>query len=170
MDQSAISQLEMPSRLRAEFYFDEDHNRELCKIWVVGNTSNILKKVTPEVIAQFPREWEVYQKTKGEKPDEAIEGTPLREIPGVSRDAAAVLRYKAVRTVEEFAGLDEQTVRDFGPGFLEFWRSAKNLLAAREADELRAMLAEMQAKKRGPGRPRKDESEPEQAELPDNAA
>jgi len=90
--------------------------------------------------------------------------------PGVSRDAAAVLRYKAVRTVEEFAGLDEQTVRDFGPGFLEFWRSAKNLLAAREADELRAMLAEMQAKKRGPGRPRKDESEPDQVEFPDNAA
>jgi len=169
MDQSAIRDLERPGRLRAEFFFDEDLNRELCKISIVGDTTDLLKKVTPDVIAQFPKEYELYRKQSNRKVEDDIGGTPLREIPGVDRDAATVLRYHAIRNVEELAGLDEQTARNLGPGYVNFWRSAKLMLQAKEAEQLRALLAEREASekpKRGPGRPRKDETEPaEQPEL-----
>ena len=178
MDQSALRTLNQPGRLRAEFFFDEDFNREHCKITKVGDYSDIIKKVTPELIAQFPREWELYQKTSGRSDDDIVGGTPLREVPGVDRDAATVLRYNAVRNVEELAALDEQIVRGFGPGYLDFWRSAKLILQAREADQLRSLLAEHKEKpKRGPGRPRKEpepeieiENEPEQPDLGPEAA
>lgn len=167
MDTSAIRDLERPGRIRAEFFFDEDVSKEFCKISIIGDPSNLIKRVTPEVIAQFPKEYELYRKQSGQR-DEVVEGTPLREIPGVDRDAASVLRYHTVRTVEEFAALDEQTVRGIGAGFLNFWRSAKLMLEAKEAEKLRALLAEAEKPKRGPGRPRKDE-QPELGEQPDAA-
>ena len=58
MDSSALRKLEGPGNVRAKFYFDEIHNREMCKIWVVGDNGDLLKKVTPELIAQWPNEWE----------------------------------------------------------------------------------------------------------------
>ena len=173
MDQSALRSLELPSRLRAEFYWDEDRNGEYCTISIVGDPSNLIKKVTPEVIAQFPREYELYQKTSGNV-DRDIGGTPLREVPGVDRDAAAVLRHEGVRNAEELAGLDEQTARELKLiGSHEMWKAANLLLEAKKNKaheqrviELEALLEEK--KKRGPGRPRKEETD--QPSLDDSAA
>ena len=163
MDQMALKELNRPTNLRVEFFFDEDRGTELCKISKVGDYNDIIKKVTPELVQQWPREWDVYQKNAGTK-DTDIGGTPLRDVPGVDRDAASILRYNGVRNAEELAALEEQTARNLGMNFNEFRKSAILLLAARqkaeqdkELIELRALLEEK--KKRGPGRPRKDETE-----------
>lgn len=171
-----FAHLDAPGRIRAEFFFDEDLNRDLCKISIIGDTGNLLKKVTPDVIAQYPKEWELYQKQSGRQQHEPVGGTPLREIPGVDRDAATVMRYHAIRNAEELAALDEDTVRKLGAGFLNFWRSAKLMMQANEAAQLRELLKSHEQDKqlkRKPGRPRKEpepEIEPEQPDLGTEAA
>jgi len=176
MDQQAIRDLEGPGRLRATFFFDEDHGYEVCQVKIVGDPTDMMYRVKPEIINRFPKEWELYQKQAGKRDDEPIDGTPIREVPGVDRDAAVVLRYNMVRTAEEFASLDEQTARGFGAGYIAMWQAAKLLVESKtrlaEADriaELEAKLAALEDKpKRGPGRPRKEESET--LDIPDNAA
>ena len=179
MDQSALRQLESPGRLRATFFFDEDLGYEVCQVKIIGDSTDMMYKVKPDIIARFPTEWELYQKQQGRKTDEPINGTPVREIPGVDRDAASVLRYRLVHTVEEFAALEEDVVRQFGPGFLPMWKTAKLMVKDKENEAKADRLAELEAKlaaledkpKRGPGRPRKDpDPEPETLDIPDNAA
>ena len=178
MDQSAISSIEAPGRIRAQFYFDEDHNCDMCKVWIIGDTGNLLLRVSPEIIAKYPREWESYQKTGGSGGGtENIGGTPLREVPGVNQNMAAVLRYNVIRNAEELAGLDETVARDMGKAFLDAHRAAKLVVkdkqetdAANRIAELEAKIAQLEEKpKRGPGRPRK-EPESEELDIPDNAA
>ena len=182
MDQQALRELEGPGRLRATFFFDEDLGYEVCQVKIVGDPTDMMYRVKPEIINRFPKEWELYQKQAGKRDDDPIDGTPIREVPGVDRDAAVVLRYNMVRTAEEFAALDEQTARGFGAGYLAMWEAAKLLVKSKtllvesktrqaETDriaELEAKLAALEDKpRRGPGRPRKEESET--LNIPDNA-
>jgi hypothetical protein len=174
MDQQALRELEGPGRLRATIFFDEDLGYEVCQVKIVGDPTDMMYRVKPEIINRFPKEWELYQKQAGKRDDEPIEGTPIREVPGVDRDAAVVLRYNMVRTAEEFAALDEQTARGFGAGYIAMWKAAKLLVESKtrkaETDriaELEAKLAALEDKpRRGPGRPRKEESET--LNIPDN--
>lgn len=171
MDQAAIKNVEAPGRVRCEFYFDEDHNCDMAKIWIIGDTGNLLKRAGPEVISRWPAEWELYQKTSGGGKD-PVGGTPLKEVPGLERDSISVLRYNGVRNVEEFIALSEDDVRRIGAGFNVFWRAAINMMKAKKADEQERRLAELEARlaeaekpKRGPGRPRKDETDQLEAEA-----
>ncbi len=144
-----------PSPIRAYFYKDVDGKRDLCEIKVVADTlSSHIVKVTPEIAAQFPKDWEDYQNKTQETPT-IVDGTPLTEVPGVDRNAAVSLKMHGVRNAEELAGLDEAQARSLGLGGLTFWRAAQNLIKLRHLEAMQAVLD--QAPKRGPGRPPKTE-------------
>lgn len=149
-----MDNLNVPNAIRATFYFDEDRNRDMVELKIVGDPNTIKLKVTPELAAQYPRDWENYQKGKGG--DVVVPGTTLTEVPGVDRDAAIRLRIQGVRTAEELAGLDEGQAKALGLGGLTFWKAAKQLIKLRELEALQAVVEEQKAK-RGPGRPAKTE-------------
>lgn len=153
--------LNTPSPLRATFFKDADGQRDKVEIKVVGDPNTIIQKVTPEIVAQFPHEWEQYQARQERDPEPETYGTSLLEVPGIDRNAAATLKMHGVRNVEELAGLDEAKARSLGMSGLTFWKSANNLLKLRHLEKLQAVMDAHEAKaepeKRKPGRPPKTE-------------
>jgi hypothetical protein len=133
--------LNAPSPLRAEFFKDVDGQRDMVELKIVGDPNTVIKKVTPELAGQFPREWEAYQKRIGDHQEEVVEGTSLLEVPGVDRNAAATLKMHKVRTAEELAALDEAQAKALGLGGLTFWKAAKNLIKLRRLEKMEAVLA-----------------------------
>ena len=149
-----MDSMNLPSAIRARFYTDEDRNRDMVELTIVGDPNSSKQKVTPELAAQYPREWENFQKGRGDH--QIVEGTTLTDVPGVDREAAIRLRMYGVRTAEELAGLDEGQAKALGLGGLTFWKSAKNLIKLRELEALQAVVEDHKVK-RGPGRPAKIE-------------
>jgi hypothetical protein len=135
-----------PNAIRAMFYHDEDRKRDMVELKIVGDPNTVKMKVTPELAAQYPRDWENFQKGRGEQT--IVEGTALSEVPGVDRDAAIRLRIQGVRTAEELAGLDEGQAKALGLGGLTFWKAAKQLIKLRELEALQAVVEDSKAKRK----------------------
>lgn len=153
--------LDKPSPIRAEFFKDVDGQRDMVELKIVGDPNSLIKKVTPEIAGEFPREWEAYQKRQGSHTVE-IDGTSLLEVPGVDRNAATTLRMHGVRTAEELAALDEAQAKALGLGGVTFWKAAKLLVQVQQAEKFKALLgkaevSEVVPEKRKPGRPPKIE-------------
>jgi hypothetical protein len=103
--------------------------------------------VTPDVAAKFPREWESYQSSNESI---AIPGTPLTEVPGVDRNAAANLKMQGVRVAEELAALDEAHAKALGLGGITFWKAAKNLIKLKQLEAMQSVMEAHQAKVAAP--------------------
>lgn len=116
-----------------------------------------------------------------------LHGTPLGAWPGISPEQANALRLMGIRTVEEFAEASDGIIgKCHFPSARALQQTAKAWLSGADkskaaaamanlesenaalkdtAEELRQMLLEMQREmdemktKRGPGRPRKDQTE-----------
>jgi hypothetical protein len=132
------------SNLRAEF--TKSNNSVWVTISIVGDPNIVERKATPEDQANFPREWEAFEAGQSE-PDP--EGTALTEIPGIGADVIRAYRFKKVRTVEELAALDDGAVKGLGIlAAIDHRTHARTLLKAREADALKALLADAEPKKR----------------------
>ena len=142
-----------PNVMRVNFFYDGSrHMAEITS--VTDDKATNIKKVTPEVIAQFPKDWEAYEKGL-----EAIDvgGTPLDEVPGLDRNSIMGLRLKGIRNAEELASLTDTMLQQMGLGFLAWGRAARNLVKLKELEAMQAVMEEAKAK-RGPGRPRKDDA------------
>ena len=133
-----ISTTSARDKLRAEFV--KEDGRDYIKISILGDSSTIIRKVTPEDTVRFAAEWESYQKDG--VPIE-VDGTPLTEVPGVDKSVALALRLKGVRTAEELANLDEAAAKSLGMSGLTWWNGARNLI------KLRQLEAQAMAPRRG---------------------
>lgn len=141
-----------PNVQRPNFF--HDGTRDMVEIVSITDTkSTVIKKVTPEVIKQFPREWEAY---KEKRPSDDIGGTPLSDVPGLDRNLILTLSLRGIRNAEELAALPDSMCLQIGLGTLNASRTARLLLKANAAD------AAADTPKRGPGRPRKDDVTDEQ--------
>lgn len=144
---------ETPNVQRPTFFYDG--TRDMVEIVsITDNKATVIKKVTPEVVAQFPREWEAY---KEKRPSTDVGGTPLTDVPGLDRNMIMVLSLRGIRNAEELAALPDSMCLQIGLGTLNAARTARLLIKANAMDAEPA--------KRGPGRPRKDEvsDEPQRA-------
>lgn len=116
-----------------------------------------------------------------------LHGTPLGAWPGITAEQTDVLKAMGIRTVEEFAEMSDGLVSrcNFpGPRALQqmardWLKGADRQRAAAEMNSLKAenetmreqleemkrMLIEMQGQKRGPGRPRKIETDADESEA-----
>lgn len=135
-------QLENTAKLRASFFKDTDGKQDLVEIVIIGDPNTLVKKVTPEHVRTFSREWEAYQAGQTEI---KVEGTPLTDVPGIERNAALALKLKGVRTAEELAALDEAAATSLGMNMRTFVKAAQNLVRMRELEKREAVFAAAQA-------------------------
>ena len=151
-------QLENTAKLRANFFKDVDGKQDLIEIVIIGDPNTLIKKVAPEHVKTFPREWEAYQSGQTEI---KVDGTPLTEVPGIDRNLALALKLKGVRTAEELAALDEAAATGLGMNMRTFVSSAKNLVKIKAYEKQEAaqaaMLAAVEEDKPRRGRPPKVE-------------
>ena len=141
------------SKVRAKFFKDDDgQHRDMVEISIIGDPNTLIRKVTPEDVQRFPRDWEAYQAGEAEV---VVVGTPLTDVPGIDKGVSLALELKGVRTAEELAALVEAATKGLGMGMTTFAQSARLLLKAKQYDALEADTAPA---RRGPGRPPKSES------------
>jgi hypothetical protein len=135
-------QLADTAKLRANFFKDVDGKQDLVEIVIIGDPNTLIKKVSPDHVRTFPREWEAYQSGQTEI---KIDGTPLTEVPGVDRNLALALKLKGVRTAEELAALDEAAATGLGMNMRTFVSTAKNFVKLKAYEKQEAAQAAMLA-------------------------
>jgi hypothetical protein len=149
---------------------------EFCKKAVPGNRQSVmLQPATEQDKQRFPKAYAAF-KERGAKP---TVGLPVEEWPLVTRSQAMTLRAMHIHTVESLAEVSEGNVGSLGQGGRELIAKAKAYvkqasdgaalaqMAAERQDlldtiaGLKAQMADLASRvdKRGPGRPRKEDSE-----------
>lgn len=111
--------------VRAKFF--KDGERDLVEIKIAGQEDTVIEKVNPQHLADYPREWEAYQ--RNEK-DVDYGGTPLTEVPGMSEQAAVGYKLKGIHNAEMLAEASDGVISRLGMGALAFRKSAQNLVDA----------------------------------------
>lgn len=139
--------MQEPTKVRASFFKDEA-GRDMVELKIVGDPNTFIRKVGPKDVEHWPAEWASYQ---GGQAMVDVGGTPLTDVPGITRDISTALRLKGVRNVEELAALDDAACKALGMQGIPWRRAAGLVLKERELEELKAMREE----RRGPGRPPK---------------
>lgn len=123
--------------------------KEYIEIIAAGNSNNIV--IRPVTDMDRRRFRGAYAKFK-EGDSEQIVGTPLVEIPWLTRSQVEELSYRKVRTLEQLAELNDQVCMST-PGMFNIKRKAQDWLkkAAEEApftklhEELEALRSELAA-------------------------
>ncbi len=135
-------------------------------------------KVNSEYAAKYAEAVKLYKAGVGSE----ATGTPLRDLIGMTPATIMNLKTRGVHTVEMLADMPDGAGSEL-MGFWEFREKAKKHLELREknapmvrmeaieekhkaeVDNLKQQLADLTAlvNKRGPGRPRKDEQQQEEA-------
>lgn len=136
--------------LRAKFFRDAETGGDMIEVAVVGEDKycTVHRKVRPADVEAYPSEWRAY---RDKAPEMVVEGTPLTDVPGIDRVFAEKLKFAGVRVAEELADLSDGQCSSIGFGTLNARQVAKLLIAANGRRD-------RTAEKRGPGRPRKDET------------
>jgi hypothetical protein len=114
---------------------------EYVEILAAGNANNIIRKPASDVERyRFRQQYDMFK--KGD--DEQLTGTPLGEVPWITRSQVEELNYRKVRTLEQLAELNDQACNI--PGMYELKRKAGAWLKkAQEAAPFTSMQAEMDA-------------------------
>lgn len=134
-------------KVRGKFFRDDVLNVDMIEIAIIGDPNTLIRKVTPQDVHRWPREWEAYQSGKTEID---VGGTPIIEVPGVDRNMALALKLKGVRNAEELAALDEAAAKALGMGVLTLVKTAKLLIRAKEQEALQAVVADAPRRGRPP--------------------
>lgn len=114
---------------------------EYVEILAAGNANNIIRKPASDMERQ--RFHAQYARFK-EGDTEQLTGTPLTEVPWITRSQVDELLYRKVRTLEQLAELNDAHCNV--PGMYELKRKAGLWLAkAKEAAPFTAMASEIDA-------------------------
>lgn len=116
---------------------------EYVEIVAAGNANNIVRRPARDMDRdRFPREYEKFKAGDMEQ----VVGTPLSEVPWITRSMVEELTYRKIRTLEELASISDTACSV--PGMLDLRRKAQSWLEkAKEAAPFTAMHAEMDALK-----------------------
>lgn len=113
--------------------------KEFVEIIAAGNANNIIKrKASDEDKARFRRQYEIFSRDK-ESTGEQLIGTPLTEVPWLSKAQVSEFAYLHIHTLEQLANLDDNTCSKFA-GMYDTKRKAR---AAIEAADKAAPMTEM---------------------------
>lgn len=128
-------------RLSAEQGRPVFEDREFVEIIAAGNANNIVvKPVRMNEINRFPREYRLFK--EGQK--EQLVGTPLSEIPWMTKSMVEELKYMKVLTLEHLAAVSDDICGRYA-GLYEAKRKAQEWLeAAKSAQPFTKMAAENQ--------------------------
>lgn len=123
------------SSLRA--VFSRETGGDYIQISIIGDPNVYKGKATPDDIRRFAKEWDAYQAGKDEL---VVEGTPLTDVPGITKEISRQYVAKGVRTAEELAALNDLACQKIGHGTLSARKAAQNMLAASRVAELEELL------------------------------
>jgi hypothetical protein len=110
--------------------FFKDDGKDLAEISWVGSKDNIIKKVTPDIMARYRDEWNAYCDGT---PLKVRDGTKLDEVPGMHTNVAENFIAQNVHTAEELAALSDAQCQALGHGTLTMRGAARTLLEMRKA-------------------------------------
>jgi len=160
-------------------------DREFVRIITPGAARSIpCEEVTDEHKRRWPRSYEAFKANM----EEPTTGLPLEKWPGMTPAVVANLKALHIRTVEDLASVLDPVLEDIGMGGLHLRKRAQDYLAAansaqplaeanaraeraeqaladmeaRYAD-LASRVSEIEAPRRGPGRPPKAREEDQEA-------
>lgn len=131
-------------------------DQEWIEILAPGNSTNIVRRgVRPTDRQRFPQEYRRFK--EGEQ--EQLSGTPLTEVPWITRSQVEELHYKKVRTLEQLADLNDSacaasaglySLKQKATAWLKKSTEAAPFTAMQaEIDELRKQLAAVADGKKG---------------------
>jgi hypothetical protein len=114
-------------------------DKEYVQIVAAGNSTNIVtRKVTEMDIRRFKKYYDLFKQGDAEQ----LIGTPLTEVPWVTRAQVEEYAYRKIRTLEHLAELSDSECNM--PGMYEMKRKAAAWLEkAKEAKPFTAMQAEL---------------------------
>lgn len=139
--------------VHARFYTVARHNEERSaeegrpiyddvdwiEVIASGNANNIIRrKATEEDKMRFARQLAIFNRDKAAT-GEQLTGTPLHEVPWLTKSQVAEMAYMHIHTLEQLAVVDDSTCSRFA-GLYDMKRKAK---AAIEAAEKSAPMTEM---------------------------
>lgn len=144
---------------------------EYVEIHVPGDKLNIIHRpARPKDKKRFAGAYRAFKAGQ----EQGVAGTPLAEWPQVTRSQVEELKYHGVHTVEQLAAVTDGNVQNIGP-ILALRAKAQAYLEAARVGAPSAALAERDARiaalesklealvaheeKRGPGRPKKVQTE-----------
>lgn len=108
------------------------------EIRAAGNQNNIIKrKATREDMGRFARQYELFKQGDGEQ----VVGTPLTEVPWLTRSQVEELAYLRIRSLEALASLSDETCSKYA-GMYDLKRKAAAALEAAEKAAPMTALAE----------------------------
>lgn len=126
-------------------------DKEYVEIIAAGNSNNIVRRPVSDMDRQ--RFYAAYGKFKQGDQEQMI-GTPLTEVPWITRSQCEELNYLKIRTLEQLGSLDDQACGKI-PGLYDLKRKAGAALESaagsapihklqKENDELKAQIAALQ--------------------------
>ncbi len=118
---------------------------------ISGSTDDTAVKVKPgnqvEFQKRFPEAWQAFQ---GNMPE--VEGTPLADLPEMTREKVQRLSLDGITVIEQLAGIGDNQCQAFGFGYRKLRDAAKTFLDQRTEEAVKA-LTKPKAKPK-PKRPR----------------
>ena len=127
----------------ARFY--REGERDFAEISFTGEKDTVVKKVTPELMAQYPSEWASYCDGT---PMKQRSGTALTDVPTLDQQRAEQFIARNVHTAEELAALHDGQCQALGHGTLTLRKAAREFLALRamkQAEDSRNKVVEASA-------------------------
>jgi len=101
------------------------------------------RTITPEEAArQFPREYALFSQYE----DVPTDGTPLSDLPGISRSQIAILDMHAIRCVEDLCDISDDVVAQIGMEASRTRKIAVAWMAKRDGEAETIKAADVQAR------------------------
>lgn len=112
---------------------------DFVEIIASGNANNIIRrKATDEDKERFGRQYQIFSRDKAATGEQLI-GTPLVEVPWLTKSQVSEMAYLHINTLEQLAAIDDSVCSRYA-GMYDMKRKAK---AAIEAAEKSAPMTEM---------------------------
>lgn len=137
--------------VRVRFYMDALKNKtkskeagrpifddvEFVEKFVVGDKTSIVQRPATDLDRrQHAQEYALFKQGDAEQ----VSGTPLKELPGVTKSQLEELVYVKVRTVEQLASISDGNLQQMGMGYRSLRDRAKDWLAAAQGHAPTAAL------------------------------
>lgn len=121
---------------------------QIIRTLIPGSKDERVDRVREEHKLRFPRAWAAF--IAGE--EGVVDGTPLKDFPGLTKDDISTLVHFHVLSVEQLASMSDEHLANLGHGFRQRRDGAKAWLTSRRSTqpvaELNAQLEEEKQKRR----------------------
>lgn len=120
---------------------------QIIRTLIPGSKDERVDRVREEHKIRFPRAWQAF--LAGE--EGVVDGTPLKDFPGLTKDDISTLVHFHVLSVEQLASMSDEHLANLGHGFRQRRDGARTWLASRKATqpvaELNAQLDDERQKR-----------------------